>query len=100
MTYKEFQTELVRLKERESKVRTTKDKALFVIESLTCNDEFADNPLLIKIYMYSHVANNICSNKHLDWKAELDKHFEALKEFTKMVVERVREDSQKEGEKK
>ncbi len=61
-----------------------KDKALEVIEELTCNDDFGapdaspEKKLLTKIYCFVHVARGHCENPHEDWVAELEKYHKHL----------------------
>ncbi len=56
-------------------MRGIKQKALEVIEAMTCNDDFAEDKLLSTIYMFSHIAVNRCKNKHEDWLELLDKAY-------------------------
>ena len=77
----QMKQEITRIIEKAKGIKSLKGKALFVIESLACIDELNDNELkelLTKIYKYSHVSNGICSNKHKDWKEELEKEFQEL----------------------
>jgi hypothetical protein len=65
--------------------KSIKDKALQVIEVITCNDDFAlsKSPyakLLVKIYTYSHVANGTCGNEHKDWVEGLNEVYTSMLE--------------------
>jgi len=69
--------------ERE-RIDSLRDKALEVIEYLTCDDDFAlsdsrECKLLTKIYTYAHVARGHCENPHEDWRKELEETWQALK---------------------
>jgi len=71
-------------KKRKALAKTSiKDKALQLIEEMTCDDDFAMSKspyakLLTQIYVYAHIANGTCQNPHEDWVEELNKHYEAI----------------------
>jgi len=56
-----------------------KDKALRVIEEITCN---AEGKLTEKqadgIYRFSHIAVGRCLNKHLDWVKDLEMVYKSM----------------------
>lgn len=69
----------------EEKKKTLQEKALEVIEELTCNDDFAvsntrECKLLVRIYQFSHIARGRCECPHEDWVEELEKRWEHLLE--------------------
>jgi len=59
------------------KAKSIQEKALRIIEDITCNDDFNDNPTLVNCYKYSHVANGHCNNEHLDWIKELESIYQS-----------------------
>ncbi len=71
--------ELKLLRKREKlAVKDPKIKALQVIDMLTCNDDFNDDPLLSAIYKVAHSSSGICDNKHEDWQGETQKLYRKL----------------------
>ncbi len=57
---------------------TIAQKALKVIEILTCNDDFTGNKRLEAIYKFSHIGVGHCLAKHRDWEEELNLMYEKL----------------------
>jgi len=61
-----------------------KDKAIEVIEALTCSDDFArsnsrEHQILTLVYKFAHIAKGTCKNPHADWVGELNQQWEAIK---------------------
>ena len=61
-----------------------KDKAIYVIEELSCRDDFAPmdtevGKVLSLIFKFSHIARGECTNPHAAWVKELEELWQILK---------------------
>ena len=73
-----------------------KDKALEVIEEITCNDDYGapncnnDQKLLCLIYKFVHIARGHCENPHEDWVKELNDLHKRICGGKNEIKERIR----------
>lgn len=63
-------------------------KALKVIESITATIGHTtkkkitvNRKVIDDIYAYSHIALGTCSNPHIDWRKQLNEHYDKLKKM-------------------
>lgn len=67
------------LEAREPKNPTLKDKALYVIETVSMGYFTPCEKVLTACYKYAHVARGVCLNPHEDWKKELEEAYKRMK---------------------